>query len=1096
MNKFIKALIDKFNKQFTQEFKRQKQFFSKPDVLIALGVTSLALLNKFAQSKKNKDEIKQFINGSPQIKSILNFTSTNVDDDNLNDLLKVCLTGDTSLLPVLPDDLSSSDFISLATSANDIDSKIDYNKLNQLTLKFENTTIMILSFSYLFAHIITISKDLFATEFPSKYRTKHTQKLTRNTYGLLKQQIKNVSKAEAKQINELLAGLLTIDNILIAITIASVIYIANRKILQNKSYETLQKIASENVCIDLTPAFDVSVNKIPFQISLNCPAIIDDVQVPHEPIELKLQNPISCEVNQNNETATNATQSQDLATFAIIRNTSKSIFVPVVVPDAFVTQDKRIATFAGKALFSPVTGTVDQISVNEVILRDISDQDNYLQDQVDLLNTDYQRLNYVNAFLKDYYIESLYPVLLNVSVTDDASTHATKNLAVGVNNLFDIMNKAFSNINKNYEKQIKNITGKDNVEKNAKNETLDVIKTQLDDVATLFYKNEQLMANQGLNDAKAVLAKPDEFILFDYYTLNIGNILHGLANPTPIEIAYTNIIDDIIRKRFVIDNYSKTKLATKINNEVQLIVNAPPNINWLSQMSGIYNTHKSSDDVKTWLTGLADKNKKLGVDQKISEVNKAMFLFKLYLDADKLVEKYTILKKESNPLLETVKEGNAISTFFGDLWKERVSLPVEITRIQDLIDSLNTFSTYSISEYNGEQARLYILADEPACQSPETDPRLNPKSKYGYGDIQYWLRYCSLATLASVTNPATGWATGWIIPTPIPFPVVYIPFKSIPTKYGFFVIGLTVCGIWIFPWTLFVNMTSNYHTPSLDPTNLLKQNIEVLKKSISTNIKNLKKTFIKKSLDDNNAKIAVVQTNLTTSQNQLKDNKAVKPKKYLDNGSKNKLYTQRLTTWTENNLTLNETILTLKTKKYELEKISAVLSNALKSGSSTKDVNPALEQSEKQINKQLANLSTMVDNVDKTLAPLPIAMTPNTANFGITLKNTKPIIKIAGELDDNVNESAVDSITKNFKLQNAPMMSTNYKSTLLNNVLNYNAYKKTLSGGMNTMISKDPFPKYELLSPINIPYITFLYKDFVTKGAQCYGFPGQLPLPI
>jgi len=138
----------------------------------------------------------------------------------------------------------------------------------------------------------------------------------------------------------------------------------------------------------------------------------------------------------------------------------------------------------------------------------------------------------------------------------------------------------------------------------------------------------------------------------------------------------------------------------------------------------------------------------------------------------------------------------------------------------------------------------------------------------------------------------------------------------------------------------------------------------------------------------------------------------------------------------------------------------------------------------------------MTDNIDKTLSPLPISMTPNTANFGITLKNTKPIIKIADQLDNNVNESIVSSITKKFKLQNAPMMSTAYKNTLSTTVINYSAYKKTLSAGMNTMIAKDPFPKYELLSPTNIPYVSFLYRDFVTAGAKTFGIPGQLPLPI
>ena len=95
------------------------------------------------------------------------------------------------------------------------------------------------------------------------------------------------------------------------------------------------------------------------------------------------------------------------------------------------------------------------------------------------------------------------------------------------------------------------------------------------------------------------------------------------------------------------------------------------------------------------------------------------------------------------------------------------------------------------------------------------------------GDIRYWLKYCSFATLASVLNPVAGWATGFPPPIgPIPFPVVYLPFKSFETKWGFIVVGLTITGIYPFPWVLFTNYSTNYNTPFGNPTALLKKGIE------------------------------------------------------------------------------------------------------------------------------------------------------------------------------------------------------------------------------------------------------------------------------
>ena len=369
---------------------------------------------------------------------------------------------------------------------------------------------------------------------------------------------------------------------------------------------------------------------------------------------------------------------------------------------------------------------------------------------------------------------------------------------------------------------------------------------------------------------------------------------------------------------------------------------------------------------------------------------------------------------------------------------------------------------------------------------------MNPKSKYGYGDIRYWLKYCSFATLASVTNPATGWSTGWIFPTPIPFPVVYIPVKSIPTKYGFIVLGISICGIWIFPWALFGNLSSDYNTPIGNPTAAIKREIQALKKSISEQMKNLRKSFVKKSMDATKVKLDAVDVELKETKKSLEENKALKPSKY----PKSKTYYEDLLTLNQNILGLKEQITTLKTKKWTLEKTYKILDDAYKSGKSVKGADPGLEQSEKQINKQLDNLTSLVDKADKIIIPLPITMKPATANFGITLKNTKPIINIADELDDNINEGPLNKIFEKFKLKNDGMMATTYGSKLSGSIINYKAYKTVLSASMLAIVKKDPFPKYELLKVTNVPYLAFLYKDFVTTGAKTYGFPGQMPLPI
>lgn len=1109
MNKFIKKLIDKSNINFKQEFERQKKFFKKPDVLILLGIAALLLLDKMTAEKKSKKEIKDAIQKNKQAKAILAYSETDFNEDNLNDLLLACLNGNDSMIPEIPDGMEASDFISTATNLNDIDNKINFNKLTKLEIQFTSTTEAVIMYSVLLYLVIDMAKSLLKTEHPSKYKTKRTQKLLRNIYGLLKIEYDKSKASGKKEFKKILDSLKQIDNILIAITLATTIYLINRKKLRDMSKQTLYIIAVDAQCSPIIDAFDVSVNKIPFQMNLNCPVIIDDVVVPHMPIELKLTE-LSCELNQNEETNVEATQSIDLVTHAIIRNTKKNErLIAVVTKDAFATQELKIATLGSKALYSPVNGYVEHTTTDDIVIRDIVEpEEDFLAKQIALLNEKYERLNYVKSFLKEYDIVVLYPELLAIAKEDILIPPL---LISGINRVYDLAKKSYVNINKDYEKKIKNITGKDNVEKHAKNETLNEIKDELEKQSEIFYKNLKLIeANAFTSASKTIMAKPSEYLLFEYYTLTLGTIFNGLQDPTTIEMQFRDTVNEFSRKRYVLEAYKKKNLEDAINDRIKDIEKGISLGNWFNKAIDVYTPNKKLDDVKKWLTGLANNNKNLDVTEKTAVVNSVMFLFEFYLNADKLNQKYNILKKETTPKKETIKEGNEITKFVQNLWLEFNSLPNEIIEIQKLIDSLSMFQTYSITEWNGYQARLYTLCDEPICKSGETDPYLNPKSQYGYGDIQYWLKYCSYATLSSVTNPVTGWSTGWIIPSPILMPVIYVPIKSILTKYGFIVLGLSICGIWLFPWTLFSNLSSDYNVPIGNPTAAIKREIDALKKGISEQRKNLRKSFIKNAMDDIKIKIDAVETELKTVKKSLADHKGVKPSKYPKLNDNNKLeindieagvqknlkYMDELAKWIEIEAGLREKIVTLKTKKWTLEKTHKILSEAYKLGKSVKGSNLPLEQSENQINKQLDNLTALVDKADNIIIPLPITMKPSTTNFGITLKNTKPIINIADELDDNVNDAPLKAIFDKFKLKNDGMMATTYGSKLSGSIVNYKAYKGALSVGMLSMIKKDTFPKYELLKPTNVPWVAFLYKDFVSTGAKTYGIPGQMPLPI
>ena len=81
-----------------------------------------------------------------------------------------------------------------------------------------------------------------------------------------------------------------------------------------------------------------------------------------------------------------------------------------------------------------------------------------------------------------------------------------------------------------------------------------------------------------------------------------------------------------------------------------------------------------------------------------------------------------------------------------------------------------------------------------------------PSTANGLDTIQYWLRYCGIASAVHCMLPMF-WSTGLIIP-PIPYimmPVIYIPFYVLSGRVTI-VFGLGLCGIMPSPMILFVNL--------------------------------------------------------------------------------------------------------------------------------------------------------------------------------------------------------------------------------------------------------------------------------------------------
>ncbi len=919
------------------------------------------------------------------------------------------------------------------------------------------------------------------------------------------------------QLEKMIKTLATLDNILIAVGGATLVYLENRGHEQENSEKQLEALTILNTCTPPDSFEDPSIVSTPFTTDgFTCPIDIDTIIVPHEPIDEKLEN-LNCELLVLEEAASIIGETkEDIATLAMIENMSPTeTFKIDVTVGSSVLPETLVGSIGDTLIYSPVLGTVSNIEENKVFLSDISDSGtNLIEQTTEELNAVYEELSNTKEFIKGFFINSQLPVLLDASPAVDSSDNLTSSNS----------NVSFiSGVTQTYEKEVENgtrtidifnkniqiIAGQDNVKQKAENEELDKLKEEYDNEEKTMYDNLDLFSSKAINIAGISYAKKQEFVLIEYYIQLIGK-LNAFDNQNNIVTSYIKNINEFIIDRFYIDKFNLENLQIRINELANKLnesyfFNSP---NFFDNINTVYNNNLSGNPekaAKDYIESIK-KNSKLETtvqDDLIAQIKGLFVIIREILDINKLED--TTPKR--NVFEQTVHEANFINIYFGNLWNRLNDLPIEIDELLKKIEDLALSFVPPAIRVNdeGREYQWYgVKGPERTCPIPEEDnPYLSPYTEIGMGDIRYWLKYCAFATLASVINPSAGWATGFPPPIgPILFPVVYLPFKSFETKWGFIVVGLTITGIYPFPWVLFTNYSTNYNTPFGNPTALLKKGIESLKKSLSDQTVEFKQSVLKgyltrtkKEVDTLNAKV----DQITEDKREHKLTKPKNPRYPSDTPAAEKIrgrlsYTKKLETWTENQVIYTEQLTSTKAQRFVVEKKYDIIYKAF-SGDSKIEGDEKLvsfQKQQEQITAQLDKLNVLVDKLDKFLIPLPITMSPQTANFAFTPKSPKIINQWSKDLDDNVNQGAIDKVIEKFEPIADDYMSGNFKNTQPT----YGKLKTALKLAMPTMIKKDPFPKYENLSPVNLSWSKFLYTKWAVSGAQTYGIPGQPPFSI
>ena len=1109
----MSALIEQITQLLTLKLEKsirdEINFFDKPLSLKALTASILGVLISMNSELKQKllnhisfdiddpTALKGFLKTNPQTNNILKNSNQTLNDDIVSDLILRCesLSGKRKKKYV-PIEYYEKTAEQIADILDSSEKNIDYFK-TKIPDHISNIS-KYSQFGLMLYFIIQLIIDLItSTDHPSTFRLKYIQKLIRNSLD----SIKSFGIDEFKKIKVVFDG---VDELLITIGAASALYLYNKKISQEYSTNVLREGACDNIKDSIISSEEELPGEIeeieeepaPFELILSCPPKPEEeLLVPKEPYEEKLEN-FACDLGEEDEEEESSLESKlipNIATKAIIENLKSEEMIPLVGKDSYVTDRTIIAKIGETFVYSPINGYIDSLeSNNNITLRNISDPtDGYLATNIQLLNEKYQELSEIKMFLKDWEVISLYPIMMANSPITDGSTAAEEVVGIHYNGMgkrFNVIRDNWKTLKEDYENNIQEITGEDNVKTKAENENLLAIKEELEEEESIIYDYLREVEERAKGIARITLPILGEFEMAEYFALNLTLELNTIKDPDNITKAYREQINIFTAQRYVIDGWKPLQIRDKGNDLLDELEKGITTGDWFEKGLNEYRQRRVLSDIEDWLKEIAEENEKLEDFEKEELIAKLMFLFEFYLNIQETVTKYKDLE-ESSKKTQVIKEGNYISNYFGKLWIRFKKLPEEIEEIEKIIEDLSLISKYFIIEKDFEQYRTYTITEEESeCDSTFLEEN---KTETNLGSIRYWLKYCAFATLASVINPITGWSTGLILPSgPLLLPTVYIPIKPIETNYGFIVLGLTITGVYVFPLALFVNYSTNYALPIADPIQFIKDQVENLKETISADLKTFKKETLKAYLDRIKDDVNDIIQEIDSIKDNINAHKENRPAKTIKTVGE---YSQ----WTVEKQKLKTEERKLKTKQWKLEKKYQIVEFAYTSGTKiTGGTDPAdaalvvLEQTEEFLNSQLDALIDLIEQGERIIAPLPITLQPQEATFSATIKKPPTpnfFIKIEDKLNDTVNEGPLDELLNRFKLNNEDFMKNGAK-------FNMGGFKVAQALARPLIIKKDPFPAYENLNPLNLHWMAFLNLKFVPTGAKTYGIPGQMPI--
>ena len=874
-------------------------------------------------------------------------------------------------------------------------------------------------------------------------------------------------------------------------------------------FDELSEIDYGKICIQNTPNGFLNLNNV------NCNVIENGLK--YKEITNDLNNPID-NINNND---------------VLIRNLTNYYFNILVKDSEQVNSGSILAIINNNQIISPVDGKIKKVSDNEIYITDVFAKENdTIYNFNEQTNDKIKKNFYQKEILKDLYVSVSYPLLLN-SVISKTNKNDILNL-VNFKNIYDNSLKRHEQIINDFNLQVQNICGVDYIKNNAENESLDNISNKLEDIYNNCLNNIYAIINDFKNAQNYKWDEKDLYLL-DFY-LKIYQSLFIYDDQENIYVRQLQEkISNFINQRLITDSYKSQIFSTKINDILNnlYLQNSLLEKDYFSEYINQYNINKDFSIIQKNINNFKTNNNQL--TEKIINSYKefVIILFQLYLNS---LDIKNDKKETQQQLIERVEsESIDIDNFFLNIRKDLTELNLNniILETKQFGQNQIFLTNYFESVVDGVNYKIYDVTDSTNFIS-NNDEAVLPDYEHGPQKLQYWVKYCSVATLVGLTP--NRWSTGLILPTgPVKLPVIYLALSTINTNWGNIVLGLGICGIAISPMLLYNNFDLNANSP-IDLTSALKKqiknifeiDIKQIKDTFKTQLSNSANNILHDNLMELNINIEQIKkqktNNIVNKPNNLNLNNLgiyqhiknfiiEKLSFYLPPDLIDKLKQSEIPQITpnENKLIqeaysqyeydLNQQYSENKNNFNEISSQITAINNYIKqdiyNDSLQDNTNKQISIFEKNIEKKEEEINNLNEKIETTILLSPQALKGDSMSFGATIKKPLPVNLIKEDvLINSINLSPVNNYLNNSlkTLENNLFISDSEFDIILNeSCLNPNKLLSQLKQLNSTILLKDNLPKYEKLNISNILFSNYLLSDFTNVGSKCFGLPGFSP---